>query len=78
MMAVERYIGGLDNIPAHFNPPIPQHRINDDNPIGFEVPGLVDGNADVIVYLNGLSTSAQLTKSQAHRLADLLTQATDI
>ncbi len=76
-MAVERYIGGLDSIPAHSNPTTPDVRVNDD-PIGFDVSGLIDGNSDVIVYINGLATEAHLTKHQARRLADLLTQAADI
>ena len=77
-MAVEHYIGALDDIEARSNPTIPTHRVNDDDPIGIEISGLIDGNAAVVVYLNGLATELRLTKTHARYLADLLTQAADI
>ena len=36
---------------THDNPTIPEHRINDDDLIGFDVSGLIDGDTDVTVYL---------------------------
>lgn len=78
-MAIERYIGALHAIPVQSR--INTHvRIQDTviEYVGFDVSGLIDGNTDVIVYFNGLSIEARLTKTQARRLAELLTQAADI
>ena len=78
-MAVERYIGSLDAIPARREPATtPPARVASDGRIEFRVSGLIDGNSDVLVYLTGLSLAARLARTPARRLAGLLYQAADI
>ena len=72
-MAVGRYIGSLDAIPARREPATtPPGRVASDGRIELRVSGLIDGNSDVLVYLTGLSLAARLTRTQARRLAGLL------
>lgn len=77
-MAVERYIGDTASLAVRTNTSDSTVRINDSDPISFAVSGLIDGNADVIVYLRGQSIEIYMSKPQARQLAELLNEATDI